>query len=42
MIKQSASLNAANFATAVTDGGAGAGEFKISRVSITHVQRIIY
>ena len=35
VIKQSASLAAANFATAVSDGGAGAGEFKINGVSIT-------
>jgi flagellar hook-associated protein 2 len=35
VIKQSASLSSANFATAVSDGGAGAGEFKINGVSIT-------
>lgn len=36
VIKQSASLSAANFATAISDGGAGAGEFKINGVSITY------
>lgn len=35
VIRQSASLNAANFATPLSDGGAGAGEFKINGVSIT-------
>lgn len=36
VIKQSAALSSANFATTVTDGGAGAGEFKINGVSITY------
>ncbi len=35
VIKPSASLSAANFATAVSDGGAGAGEFKINGVAIS-------
>lgn len=35
VIKQSASLSAANFATAISDGGAGAGEFKINGVAIS-------
>lgn len=34
VIKQSASLGSANFATAVLDGGSGTGEFKINGVSI--------
>lgn len=33
-VKTSAALNNANLATAITDGGAGAGEFKINGVSI--------
>ncbi|MDB4642739.1 flagellar filament capping protein FliD [Verrucomicrobia bacterium] len=33
-IQTSASLSASNFSTAVSDGGAGAGEFKINGVSI--------
>lgn len=33
-VKQSTALASANFATAVTDGGSGAGEFKINGVSI--------
>jgi flagellar hook-associated protein 2 len=33
-IRASAKLNAGNFAAAVSDGGAGAGEFKINGVSI--------
>ncbi len=36
VIRQSAALSAANFATPVTDGGAGAGEFKINGVSISY------
>lgn len=35
-ITPTATLNAANFQTAVTDGGAGAGEFKINGVSISY------
>jgi flagellar hook-associated protein 2 len=35
VIKQSASLSAANLATAITDGGSGTGEFKINGVAIT-------
>lgn len=34
VVKQSATLATANFATAVSDGGAGLGEFKINGVSI--------
>jgi flagellar hook-associated protein 2 len=34
-IKSGATLNAANFRTAITDGGSGAGEFKINGVSIS-------
>ncbi len=33
-IQTSASLNASNYTTAVSDGGAGAGEFKINGISI--------
>ena len=33
-IQTSASLSASNFSTAVSDGGAGAGEFKINGISI--------
>jgi flagellar hook-associated protein 2 len=35
VIKQSATLTAANFATAISDGGAGAGEFRINGVAIS-------
>jgi flagellar capping protein FliD len=35
VVKQTAALASANFATAVSDGGAGAGEFKINGVSIS-------
>ncbi len=35
VIKQSAALSDANFATAISDGGTGAGEFKINGVSIS-------
>jgi flagellar hook-associated protein 2 len=34
-IKSGATLNAANFRTAISDGGSGAGEFKINGVSIS-------
>ncbi len=34
-VKTSASLNAGNFSTAISDGGSGAGEFKINGVSIS-------
>ena len=34
-IRSSASLSAANFSTAITDGGAGAGQFKINGVAIS-------
>lgn len=35
VVKQSAALGAANFTTAIADGGSGTGEFKINGVSIT-------
>lgn len=35
VIKQTGSLSSANFSTAISDGGAGAGEFKINGVSIS-------
>jgi flagellar hook-associated protein 2 len=35
VVKQSGALNAANLTTAITDGGSGAGEFKINGVSIS-------
>lgn len=35
VVKQSAALSAANFTTAIADGGSGTGEFKINGVSIT-------
>lgn len=34
-IKSGAALNAANFSSAISDGGSGAGEFKINGVSIS-------
>jgi hypothetical protein len=37
-IKRSRTLVAVNFTTAITDGGAGAGEFKINGVSISFSQ----
>ncbi|MBE0539868.1 MAG: flagellar filament capping protein FliD [Verrucomicrobia bacterium] len=38
VIRQSASLTTANFATAISDGGAGAGEFRINGVTITFAE----
>jgi flagellar hook-associated protein 2 len=38
VIRQSASLTTANFATAISDGGAGAGEFRINGVAITFAE----
>lgn len=35
VIQRSAALSSANFATPITDGGSGAGEFKINGVSIS-------
>jgi len=35
VVKQTAMLSSANFATTVSDGGSGAGEFKINGVSIS-------
>ncbi len=36
VIRQSASLSAANFGTAIVDGGSGTGEFLVNGVSITY------
>lgn len=38
VIRQSASLTTANFATAISDGGAGAGEFRINGVTIAFAE----